>query len=191
MRMRAHLLILVFAGVLAAGSAGCGKSGVQAAREPDLTPQQILSIDDQKFLDDAEKAEIKQNTLADLALQRSKGPEIQGFATKVSNDMRLALSELTDLRKAKHLAEPADLAAEVHSHEAFRLDHASDSAVDHEFVSLMAAEGQDIVRIFDSAANTAADPDVRNYASRALPSLRANYDKASELEKKLTPKPAQ
>src|SRR5438105_12532118 len=46
MRVRTCLVILFFA----VGLAACGKSGVQAAHESDLTPQTILSLDDQKFL---------------------------------------------------------------------------------------------------------------------------------------------
>ena len=191
MRMRAYLPILLFAVVLAAGSVGCGKSGVQAAREPEVTPQKILSIDDQKFLDDAEKAEIRQNTLAEQAMQRSRNPEIQAFATKVANDMSLALSELNDLRNGRHMAQSPEFASAVHNEAAARLSHATNSAFDHEFVSLLAAEGQDAVRIFEPAAETAADPDVQNYARRVFPSLRANYDKASDLEKKLAGKPAE
>jgi putative membrane protein len=188
MKRRQHLLILVIAGLFAAGSAGCEKSGVKAARETDLTPQQILSLDDQKFLDTAERTEIKQNALAQQALQRSRNAEIQAFATKVNNDLSYALSELNNLMKAKHQTQPAEFAAEVHSEEAVRLDRAPDEAFDREFVSLLTAEGQDAVRIFDNAANTAADRDVRNYANRILPLLRANYDKASEIEKNFAQK---
>jgi putative membrane protein len=191
MRNRAHLLIFLFALVFLAGSTGCEKSGVQAARDTDLTAQKILSLDDEKFLVAAERAELRQNTLAQQAEQRSKSAKIQAFATKVTNDMSVALTELKDLMKAKNLAEPAAFAAEVHSEAAVLLSRASDEAFDHQFISLMSAEGQDAVRIFDPTAETAADPDVRNYARRVVPSLRANYDKASDLEKTLAEKPAQ
>jgi len=185
MRIRVNLLIVLFAVVFLAVSAGCQRSGVQAARENDLTPQKILSIDDQKFLDTAERSQIRQNTFAQIAIQRSRNASIQAFATKVANDMSVALTELKDLMKAKHMEEPAGFASEVHSESAERLHNASADAIDHEFVSLMAAEQQDAVRIFDSAAQTAEDPDVRNYAKRVLPSLQADYDKVTDLQKKL------
>jgi putative membrane protein len=185
MKSHACPLIVLFAFVLAFGSAGCGKSGVQAARECDLTPQKILSIDDQKFLADAEKAEIRQNTFAQLAQQRSKNADIQAFATKVASDMSVASTELNDLMKAKHMPEPAAFAEATHSDAAVHLQSVSDDAFDREFISMMTVEGQEAVRLFDPAAETAADPDVRNYAKRVLPSLRADYDKASELEQKL------
>jgi putative membrane protein len=181
MRIYTYLLIPFLALVLA----GCGKSGVHAASDTDLTPQAILSLDDQKFLDAAERTEIRYNTLAEQALQRTKSLQVRALATKVQDDMSVALTELKDLMKAKHMAETSEFAAEVHSEAVARLHDTSDEAFDHEFASLMAAEGQDTVRIFDSAAQTAADPDVRKYATRILPSLRANYDKSTDLEKKL------
>jgi putative membrane protein len=190
MRIRVNLLILSFAVVFLVVSTGCQKSGVQAARENDLTPQKILSIDDQKFLDTAETSEIRQNTLAEVAIQRSRSADVQAFATKVTNDMSVALTDLKDLMKAKHMAEPAEFAAAVHSESAERLRNAADEAFDREFVSLMTVEQQDAVRIFDSASQTAADPDVRNYAKRALPSLQADYNKISDLQKELTGQPA-
>jgi uncharacterized protein (DUF305 family) len=88
------------------------------------------------------------------------------------------------------MAEPAEFAAAVHSESAERLRNAADEAFDREFVSLMTVEQQDAVRIFDSASQTAADPDVRNYAKRALPSLQADYNKISDLQKELTGQPA-
>ena len=191
MHIRANLLVLLLAVVFLAASTGCQKSGVQAARENDLTPQKILSIDDQKFLDTTERSEIRQNTLAQLAIQRSRNADIQAFATKVTNDMSVALTDLKDLMKAKHLAEPAEFAAEVHSESAERLRNSSDGAFDHEFVSLMTAEQQDAVRVLDSASQTAADPDVRNYAKRVLPSLQADYNKVSDLQKKIAGPTAQ
>ena len=187
MRVRTCLVILFFA----VGLAACGKSGVQAAHESDLTPQTILSLDDQKFLDAAERAEIKENTLADQALERSRNLQVRALATNLNDDLGAALTELKNLMKAKHMAEPAVFAEEVHSEAANRLTSASDDAFDHEFVSLLTADGQDTLRIFDSASQTAADPDVRDYARGVLPSLRANYNKASDLENKLAGKPRQ
>jgi putative membrane protein len=187
MQIRTCLVILFFAVALAA----CGKSGVQAARDSDLTPEAILSLDDQKFLDAAERAEIRENTLADQALERSTNLRVRALATSLHDDLGAALTELKNLMKTKHMAEPAVFAEEVHSEAANRLTNASGDAFDHEFVSLLTADGQDTLRIFDSAAQTAADPDVRTYANRVLPSLRANYNKASDLENKLAGKPGQ
>src|SRR5438876_211652 len=72
MRIRKHLFVLAIAVFSLAVSAGCQKPGVEAARQTDLTPKKILSIDDEKFLHAAEKAELRQNSFAQLAQERSK-----------------------------------------------------------------------------------------------------------------------
>src|SRR5262249_54092552 len=149
MHLRPHLLIALAAVFSAMLSAGCGKSGVQAARDADLTPQKILSMDEQKFLTDAEKAETRQNTLAQEALRRSKNAGIQAFATKIHDEMSVALTELNRLARANHMAEPAEFAAAVHSEAAARLKSVSDDAFDHEFASLMTTETQETLRMFD------------------------------------------
>jgi hypothetical protein len=66
-----------------------------------------------------------------------------------------------------------------------RLRYLSADAVDHEFVSLITAEQQESLANFDSAAQSSADLDVRSYAGSVLPSLRADYATAADLEKKL------
>src|ERR1700745_1343551 len=108
MRVRTRLLVLFFAIVLA----GCGKPGVQAARDTDVTPQAILSLDDQKFLDAAERAEIRENTLANQALERTRNLQVRALAASLNDDLSVALTDLKTLMKAKHMAEPQAFAAE-------------------------------------------------------------------------------
>ena len=66
-----------------------------------------------------------------------------------------------------------------------RLQYITADAVDHEFVSLMAAEQQEAVANFDSAAESSPDLDIRSYAGRVLPSLRTDYVTATDMEMKL------
>jgi len=55
----------------------------------------------------------------------------------------------------------------------------------------MTAEQQETLAGFRTAAETAADPEIRNYAERILPSLQTDYDKAADLEKRLAAKTPQ
>ena len=66
-----------------------------------------------------------------------------------------------------------------------RLRRLSGSAFDHEFISLMAAEQQQAIADFRSAADTAGDPEIRSYAGAVLALLRKDFDTAVTLEKKL------
>jgi hypothetical protein len=55
----------------------------------------------------------------------------------------------------------------------------------------MTVEQQQTAASFDRAADTAADPEIRQYAKNALPSLRADFDRAASLEKEFSAKPSQ
>jgi predicted outer membrane protein len=167
--------------------AACEKSGVEAAREnsSDLTGQKILSMDDQKFLIGAERAEIRERTLAVQALQKTRNQEVRNFARDVTAHRSQDLSDLKKLMHDKNMPPRPAFATEVELEARTRFHRLSDGAFDHEFISLMTAEQEDAVRIFTAAAETAADGDIRNYAQQVLPSLQADYDRAADLEKKL------
>jgi putative membrane protein len=181
---------LSIAGVLAFAASSCGQTGVHAAREdnPSLTDQSVVSLDDQKFLTGAEKAGIRQLTLAQEALRLSKNADVRKFAEQVIKNRSDALSELKGLMDSKHMQQPATLAEEIQLEARTRLAGASGDAFDHEFISLMTIEQQDTVTRFESAAETSADPDIRAYAGRIAPSLRADYVKALDLEQKMAVK---
>ena len=183
MRARSTLVVVALA-IL--GVTSCEKPGVRAAREnePDLTSRQIEAIDDDTFLVKAQKAEITQTTLSQLAMEQSQTPDVRAYARQVITNYSQALVDLTDLMKAKNIARTfAD--EEIQLEARNRLQRLSGSAFDREYVSLMTAEQQAALAMFRSVAETASDPNVRNYAQTVLPSLRKDFDTAVALEKKL------
>src|SRR5262245_35361925 len=166
MNIRSSLILFAIAALTAFGATSCKKPGVQAAREStsDLTPQKILSIDDVSFLLTAQKAEIRQTTLSRAALDISTNEEIRKYAHQVITNYEGALAQLAYLMKAKNIQQASAAAEEIQLDAMNRLHGLSAGAFDREFVSLMSAEQQATVNTFNSAAETAADPDIRNYA---------------------------
>ena len=186
MNIQARWVVLALA-VLVFGAVSCRKSGVQAARENegDLTDQAIVSLDDQKFLFSAEEVEVRELGLAQQALQKSQNTDVLEFARRVVDERKAALSELKRLMQTKQIQEPPGKEEDIQLEAANRLSRVSTAALDHEFVSLMAADLQDAVANFDSASQTSQDPDIRRYAGTVLPSLRTDYVTAADLEKRL------
>jgi putative membrane protein len=167
------------------GSASCGKTKVEAARDDStvINGQKILSLDDQRFLTGAEKMEIWQRTLALSALEKSENLDVRDFARRVVEDRNYALSELTALMNAKGITQPAAVLEEPQLEAANRLHRLSGPALDRVFLSLIAADQQQTVHNFDTAANTASDVDIRNYARNFLGSLQKDLDTALELQR--------
>jgi putative membrane protein len=189
MNIRAWVVRYGIAVLAVFAAASCGKPGVQAAREnPDLTRQEILAIDDESFLLEAENAEIRQTTLAQAALDTSTNYDIRTYAQQVITNYRRALAELSDLIKAKNIPHTSPTIEGIRLDAMNRLHGLSGSAFDHEFISLMTAEQQAAITTFNSAAETSADPDIRNYAKGVLPLLQEDFNTATALEKKLAAK---
>jgi len=190
MNIRARFIPFAVAALAAfCATTSCGKPGVEAARETtDLSSQKVLSIDDEDFLTKAEKSEIRQTTFSQLAVDKSNDEDVRQFARRVISNYQRPLAELTDLMKAKNMAESSAAIAALREDAINRLHRLSGSDFDDEFVSLMTAEQQEAVPIFNAAAETAADPDIRNYAKSVLPLLRQDFDTAIALEKKLASK---
>src|SRR5262249_40840218 len=153
MSIRQQLLNLTMIGVVAFASASCRKSGVQAAGEnTDLTDAKIISLEDQKFLSGAEESEMRQLALAQEALQKSQNEQVREFAKRVVDDRTRALSGLKQLMGDKNIQEEPLKAEVIRLEVANRLNSIPSDAVDHEFVSLMAAEQQQAVANLDSAS---------------------------------------
>src|SRR5262245_16701331 len=180
MNIRSCLFRCAFGVLVALGVTSCEKSGVQAGRE--LSPEKIISIDDESFLLAAQKAEIRQTALSKAALNTSKNEDIRNYARQVITNYRRPLAELADLMKTKNIRHTSATAEEIKLDAMNRLHGLTGSAFDHEFISLMTAEQQATLNSFNSAAETAADPDIRNYARGVLPLLREDFNTVIALE---------
>jgi putative membrane protein len=183
-RLTASVIIVTVVLTLV-GITSCEKSGVQAARESPLTAEKILSMDDKQFLMEAAQSHIRQKALAETALAKSTNTTIRAFANQVVSERSRDLAKLKAVMRSKDLAEPPLTEEGLQLEAMNRLHGLSGSALDHEFISLITAEQQQSIGTFDRAAETAADPDVREYASEVLPVLRKDYDTAVALERKL------
>jgi putative membrane protein len=179
------LIILVTVALTLSGITSCEKSGVQAARESPLTAQKILSMDDKEFLMNAQQSEIRQKALAEAALTKSTNTDIREFANQVASERSRDLAGLKAVMEIKDFAQPPAAEEELQLEATNRLQRLSGSALDDEFISLITAEQQQSIGTFDRAAETAADPDVREYARGVLPALRKDFDAAVALQKRL------
>jgi len=186
MYLKAQNTGLAVAAVFLCCAVACKPSGVRAASEgQDLSAQKILSLDDKNFLRNAEWTELRQKSLADAAMRISKNGDVYEFARQALADAHDALTNLAQLMSAKQIPQSAGLATDIQIETADRLSGVSGSAFNDKFLTLMIAEEQQAVKTFDSASETSADPDVRNYAGRFVTLFQRDLDRAAALQKKL------
>jgi putative membrane protein len=180
------LLMGLFTGIVSFAAVSCERSRVSAANENDsLNSQKILSMDDQAFLVGAEKSMVRQKTLAQKVLPRSDNAAVVEFARAVVDDNDKSAAELQALMKQKHIQEPAPFVEDLQIDANNRLDNLSGMDLNDQFISLIAAEQQQELRSFNSAAETSGDPDVRAYAQKLLPSLQQERDRSVQIQRKL------
>jgi putative membrane protein len=180
-------LVLFLAGI----APGCQKTGVQAANDTAANPAAPPTIiADRDFLVGAEKTEVRERSLSQVAWDRALSADVKEFARAVIDNHEQSLQQLRDLMNRKGLSQPPSVPeAEVEG--TYRLDSVSGAAFDHQYISLMTAEIQQAIGRFKLAAETANDPEVRAYAGAVLPVLEREQQRAADLEKKLARQPEQ
>jgi len=167
---------------------GCEKNGVEAARDskPALTGRQVLSMDDRTFLINAEQRLVRQRALADTAADESRNRDVRALAKDVIVECDDALTEARAVMKTLGM-EPRPTLLEVARLQAKnRLRHATGTALDDKFLSLFTADQQEIIRRFDFASYTAANPDLRAYARQVLPVFRKEFATSVNLQRKVS-----
>jgi putative membrane protein len=182
-------LVLFLSGI----APGCQKTGVQAANDNVANPLKAAPpsiISDRDFLVGAEKTEVRERSLSQVAWDRALSADVKEFARAVIENHEQSLQRLRDLMNRKGLSQPPSV-PEAAVEGTYRLDSVSGAAFDHQYISLMTAEIQQAIGRFKLATETATDPEVRAYAVAVLPVLESEQQKAADLEKKLAGQPGQ
>jgi putative membrane protein len=192
MKIHSAFWTAALAGFLVIFAAGCQKTGVEAAKDTGATPPTAMPpsiIADRDFLVGAEKTEVKERSLSQVAWNRALSAKVKEFARTVIDNHEQSLRQLRDLMQRKGWSQPPSV-PEASAEGTYRLDSSS-ATFDHQYISLMTAETQQAIARFKLATETADDPEVRAYAAAGLPILEREHQKAADLEKKLAGEPGQ
>ena len=181
-------LVLFLAGI----ALGCQKMGVEAAKDNGATPPKAEPpslIPDRDFLVGAEKTEVRERSMSQVAWDRALSADVKEFARAVIDNHEESLQQARDLMNKKGWGQPPSV-PEASVEGTFRLDSAG-ADFDHQYISLMAAETQQAIGRFKLATETTDDSEVRAYANAVLPVLEQERQEAADLEKKLAGQPRQ
>lgn len=182
-------LIIIAALAIALTLVSCSRSRIEAAGDNASSPQGIISLDEKNFLLAADRSELGQKTLAEIGLERVQNVNVREFAKRVLEERQQELSSLDNLLQAKKITVPAVRTREIQDEVVQRLGDPGQDGFDHQFVTLFAAEQQELVRLFDRAAYTSIDPDIKRYAVSLLPVMRQDLAIAGTLQANVTATP--
>lgn len=135
----------------------------------------VVSGIDLAFMDDAAPAGLAEIELSKLALTKSQNADVEEFAKKMVDDHTRAGDELKKIAVQKNVILPPDvLPATTQAMD--RLSKLSGPDFDREYVKTMLGDHQKAVASFENASKTSSDPDVKDFATKILPTLKMHLD---------------
>ncbi len=140
-----------------------------------------VSKKDQEFLQKAAAGGLYEVQAGGLAQSKGQSEGIKSFGAMLVKDHTAANEELKALAASKRVALPATPPAAKQQ----RLAKIStDKDFDKEFVKEVGLDDhKEDIRLFEKAVKDADDPDVKAFATKTLPTLKAHREHAEGLRK--------
>ena len=136
---------------------------------------------DQTFVTKAAAGGMAEVELGKLAQQHAASDQVKQFGSKMAADHQKANEQLKKIAAAKGINLPADMSSSDRR-EFDKLSKKTGADFDHEYMKEMVSDHKKDVKEFQSAAKSAADPEIKNFASSTLPTLQQHLDMAQQAE---------
>ena len=122
------------------------------------------------FIQKASTAGMKEVKAGKMAASKAASNNVKSFANRMVTDHTKANDQLMQLIKSKNwnIMPPPDAETDPDG----MLAGASGTAFDKTYVSMMVQDHQKAVALFENAASTAPDPDIKAFAKQTLPTLQ-------------------
>jgi putative membrane protein len=153
-------------------------SDVAKKKETKLTPGQT------DFVLKAALGSMVEVEAGNLALQRSKNPEVKQFAQMMVSDHTKASAALQGIAKGKGLGLPATLPVQEKEKLDALQQTQGDDGFDRQYMKMMVSDHETTLTLFQ-LAKTYSDKELQNFASGSLPMLQMHYKQANALSTKL------
>ena len=141
-----------------------------------------VSEADSAFLQKVAQANAAEVKVSQTAQTRSKDARIKAFADRMVKDHSENNRRLEALAKQKDVAVKPDPDPE-HMLKIGTLQKLEGAQFDHAYAALMVEDHRAAVALFEQAAKSAEDPDVKQFAASTLPTLREHATMADALPK--------
>ncbi|MFN0075314.1 MAG: DUF4142 domain-containing protein [Prosthecobacter sp.] len=142
-----------------------------------------LDAADVKFVKHAAAAGMAEVKVAELGVKKAENADVKAFATMIAADHTKVNEELKALATTKGI-ELSDVIDPKHADTFQKLEKLSGKEFDKEFLDTLVSSHKKGVSNFEDAAKDAKNADVKAFAEKTLPALKAHLDKAKELAAK-------
>jgi putative membrane protein len=156
--------------------------GVTAS--PGASPTAPITSTERQFIMDAARGSMVEVQLGNLAAQKASGNEVKQFGEQLATSHSQLGQKLQQLASNLNITLPQDLDTEQRNLVS-SLEKLSGKAFDREFVKAMVNDHVKDISEFERAASQATNPEIKQFVSEALPTLREHLKTARELASKL------
>jgi putative membrane protein len=134
----------------------------------------------QEFVKTVSADNLAEIDLGRLALKHATSEDVKTFARRIVDDHTKANSELNKIADTKRII----LAAETDKKHRTLMDRLltlKGADFDHEFMKQMVNDHKEAVALFEREAKDGQDPQLRDFASKTLPTLREHLKLARKI----------
>ncbi len=139
---------------------------------------------DAQFLVDAADINLMEVHMGRMASTSATMPEVKDFGKKMETAHQKAYDELAALAAAKNITIPSTASEDVMK-EHQNLTEKTGYDFDREFCDDMVDGHQKAINKFEEAAEDCEDPEIKAWAAKMLPDLRAHLDEAKVLKERV------
>jgi putative membrane protein len=147
---------------------------------PAAAQVQLVSDQDREFVNKAATGNLAEVELGRVAAQRAARPSVRSFGERMVTDHGRSNAELTSLARSKGIEVPTALEP---SQQAMRdrLSALSGNDFDRAYMSEMVRDHTEDMAVFERAAESSTDPDLKAWATQSLPMLREHLALARQV----------
>lgn len=140
-----------------------------------------LTLDSpEEFLKEAAQGGLAEVEMGNLAAKNAQSAEVKAFGQMMVSDHGKANAELKALAAKKNIELPADIGS--HRSTIDKLKGLMGKDFDHKYVDAMVDDHDKDVSAFQAQADKSADPDVKAFAAKTLPVLKAHLEKIKAIQ---------
>ena len=185
-RMKAGVLYAAI-GILAAFGAACSNEpGKETANSAPIIKSEpakpasdkgdaVVTGGDLAFMNDAAPGGMAEVELGKMAASKAQNAEVKAFGQKMVEDHTKAGEELKQIAAQKKVMLPPDVLP-AHKQLMEKLSKLSGADFDKEYVAAMVEAHEKDVAAFENVSKTAADADVKAFATKTLPTLKMHLE---------------
>ena len=187
MRRLTHLALAFAAAASVAACAGDADpyendalDGPDAIEAPATTMNETF---DRSFVEDRITSSSKEIEVSQLAQEKASNAQVKAFAEQVAQDHQQASQSLRQVATQQNVQLMPDNETVEDARE--ELTDLSGAEFDRAYIDMMVEDHQDAVSAVEEKATDSAHPEIQQWATRTLPTLREHLDRARQLQETL------